>query len=448
MDRSSTGTPDDRDPRPGGTGRVPTGPARDALALLEDTAPGQWVPDVLGPGFSHTTLPQGADEEGPVVSTLVRYRPEDAAPAGHRDGDARPPWWAPLALDVRAGLDRMLATAARRPGTRGSGRAAPGGSRDAAADGPSGRPATDSGSGPTVVLALHGWTDYFYNTGLARFWAARGARFYALDLRRFGRSLRPWQTPGFVTDLAEYDDDLAAALTAIRADVGRVGRFVVCAHSTGGLIASLWADRHPGTVDALVLNSPWLEMQGSWLVRYAAAGIVDPVARLRPRARLKLPETDHYWQSLSGEAHGEWELHPLWRPRLAFPVTAGWISAVLAGHARVARGLDVGCPVLVLTSDRTHLGTQFDAEMLLTDTVIEVDTVRQRALKLGREVSVVAVRHAMHDVFTSSAGPRAEAYAAVGRWADGYLRSASAAPRQTPVAESGRGSSGASTAAP
>lgn len=348
-----------------------------------DTEPGQWLDDDLGPGFSYTSVNPGHDEEGPVCATLVRYLPPSL----------EKPHWRDAMLNVRQGLDR-----ARRP-----------------------RPPRPPGPAVDVVLGLHGWTDYFYNPELARYWSGRGFRFYALDLRRYGRSLRSWQTPGFVTDLAEYDADIQAALEAIRHDVGRVGRIVVTAHSTGGLTASLWANRNPGVLSALVLNSPWLEMQGSWLVRNAAAGLLEPLARVRPRARIKLPEVDHYWQSLSNRAHGEWEVHPLWRPRHAFPVTAGWISAVLAGHAEVARGLDIRCPVLVMTSDKTHLGTAFEPEMLVTDTIIEVETVRQRALKLGNEVSIVRIERGMHDLFTSAAPTRRKAYDAVGRFCDGYL---------------------------
>lgn len=357
-----------------------------------DTLPGQWLDDVLGPGFSYTSIARGHDAEGPLTATLVRYLPpgrqKQQLPTERHH-------WRDAMLDLRQGLERALAQ-------RGNVEAADPAPVD-------------------VVLGMHGWTDYFYNAQMARYWAERGYRFYALDLRRYGRSLRPWQTPGFITGLTEYDVDIEAALDTIREDVGVVGRIVCIAHSTGGLTASLYAHRNPGVFSALILNSPWLEMQGSWLVRNAAAGLLDPLARVRPKARIKLPEVDHYWQSLSDRAQGEWDIHPIWRPRHAFPVTAGWITAVLAGHAEVNHGLDIKAPVLVMTSDRTHLGTSFEPEMMFSDTVIEVETVRQRALKLGNEVTVVRIEHAMHDLFTSGSEVRATAYEAVSRFCEGYL---------------------------
>ena len=40
-----------------------------------------------------------------------------------------------------------------------------------------------------AVLYLHGWNDYFFQTHVADAFSAAGFAFYALDLRRYGRSL-------------------------------------------------------------------------------------------------------------------------------------------------------------------------------------------------------------------------------------------------------------------
>ena len=55
-----------------------------------------------------------------------------------------------------------------------------------------------------AVLHVHGFADYFFHTEYARWWADRGYTFYALDLRKYGRSLREHQTPNYVADLDEY----------------------------------------------------------------------------------------------------------------------------------------------------------------------------------------------------------------------------------------------------
>jgi hypothetical protein len=48
----------------------------------------------------------------------------------------------------------------------------------------------DGGTARRAVLALHGYTDYFFNTELADRFAERGFAFYALDLHKCGRSRR------------------------------------------------------------------------------------------------------------------------------------------------------------------------------------------------------------------------------------------------------------------
>ncbi|HWD23096.1 MAG TPA: alpha/beta hydrolase, partial [Burkholderiales bacterium] len=48
-----------------------------------------------------------------------------------------------------------------------------------------------------AVLYVHGFADYFFQRHMAQRFAAEGYAFYALDLRKHGRSLRPHQHPNF-----------------------------------------------------------------------------------------------------------------------------------------------------------------------------------------------------------------------------------------------------------
>ena len=83
-----------------------------------------------------------------------------------------------------------------------------------------------------AVLQIHGYSDYFYQTVAADFWVAQGYDFYAIDLRKYGRSLLPGQTPAYVEQLDTYYEELDAALEII---AKRHDHIVVSAHSTGGL---------------------------------------------------------------------------------------------------------------------------------------------------------------------------------------------------------------------
>ena len=66
-----------------------------------------------------------------------------------------------------------------------------------------------------AVLYVHGWNDYFFQTHLADHLTDLGFDFYAIDLRRYGRSLRRGHLHGFITDLDDYGLELAAATEVI-----------------------------------------------------------------------------------------------------------------------------------------------------------------------------------------------------------------------------------------
>lgn len=282
-------------------------------------------------------------------------------------------------------------------------------------------PQTAMSGGPRrrAVLFLHGWSDYFFNTGLAGFWAAEGHDFYALDMHNHGRSLQDGAPQGFVTDLQAYDAEINAALEIVTngapdTDVTLMG------HSQGGLVAVLWAVRNPGRVNRLVLNSPWLEMhRGPW-IRRAVNTLVGPVARLRPEAVLRLPERQFYWRSISDEADGEWTLDPRYRPPQAFPVRAAWLRAVLDGQAEVARGLRLSVPVLVLLSTASSNGMVWSDRMLRTDAVLDVSAIALRAATLGDSVTLERIEGALHDVFLSAPEVRTEAFDRLSRWLRAY----------------------------
>ncbi|MEJ1193329.1 alpha/beta hydrolase [Pseudarthrobacter sp. CCNWLW207] len=289
---------------------------------------------------------------------------------------------------------------------------------------PAGAPITKASSRRRAVLFLHGWSDYFFNVDLARFWTERGYEFFALDMHNHGRSLRPDAPGGYVANLADYDAEISKAIGIISGD-GPEPELTMMGHSTGGLVAALWVSDHPGAASHLILNSPWLEMHGNSFVRRAASTMVGPMARFRPEAILRLPERGFYWRTISSSAEGEWALDDRYRPPMAFPLRAGWLSAVLAGHARVARGLGIEIPILVLLSGGSANGPFWTEEMRRTDAVLDVNIIALRALTLGRTVTVERIDGALHDVFLSPARVRADAYARLERWLRGYAGASS-----------------------
>ncbi|MGV9678291.1 alpha/beta hydrolase [Nocardia sp. NPDC003482] len=318
---------------------------------------GTWQPDVLGPDYEQLTIPLGADPDGEGT--------------------------------VEATVVRY-------------------------------RAATDD-TATSAVLYLHGFTDYFFQRHVAEHMAARGYRFYALDLRKCGRSYRPGQTAHYVTDLALYDTELNRALEIVRAETGLP--VLVMAHSTGGLVASLWLDRLNRAkgaaaqgITGVVLNSPWFDLQGPSYYRTVGTALIHGLGRLRRMAKLPGPEASTYGDSLHHTVSGEWDYNLDWKPLTGFPVHFGWLRAIRMGHAQLQRGLDIGVPALILRSKVTKFMRKYGPAADVSDVVLDVRQIQRWAGCLGDRTSIVPLEGARHDVFLSSESVRAKAFEELDNW--------------------------------
>ncbi|MFI0795671.1 alpha/beta hydrolase [Micromonospora rubida] len=273
-----------------------------------------------------------------------------------------------------------------------------------------------------AVLYVHGYVDYFFQTHVADFYAERGWDFYALDLRKYGRSLLPHQTPNFCRDLGDYFPELDAAARIIREDDGH-DTLLTMGHSTGGLIISLWAHarRDSGIVDGLVLNSPFFDINAPWLVRRPLAAAASRLARRAPRRIIPAGVGNVYGESLHTERRGEWTYDLAWKPLAGFPVRAGWLAAIRAGQRQLRAGLDIQVPVLLACSTRSFRGTKWHDSAALADAVLDVEHMVRWAPRLGRHVTLARFDGGMHDLTLSGPAVREKVFAEVGRWAEAFL---------------------------
>jgi alpha-beta hydrolase superfamily lysophospholipase len=273
-------------------------------------------------------------------------------------------------------------------------------------------------AGPTTkaVLHVHGFADYFFQTGYAEWWTERGYDFYALDLRKYGRSLRSHQTPNYVTDLRDYYAEIDAAWQRVTVR-DEHPEIVISAHSTGGLVVALWADdRRPAELAGAVMNSPWLDLQGSAMLRVVGTPIIKQVGAWQPMREIKRHVPGFYTRSLHRDYDGEWDFDLLWKPIESFKIYAGWLRAIREGHARMHRGLGLPCPVLVLSSGRSSMPEQMGEDVHGTDIVLDVVQIRRWATAFGPHVTYIALEGARHDVVLSREEPRRAAYDAISTW--------------------------------
>ncbi|RAY11844.1 alpha/beta hydrolase [Actinomadura craniellae] len=271
-----------------------------------------------------------------------------------------------------------------------------------------------------AVLYVHGFVDYFFQRHLADFYLAQGYDFYALDLRKYGRSLRPHQTPNFVDSLTDYFPEIDEAVRIVREEDGH-DVLLVNGHSTGGLVAALWADRSGDRLDGLFLNSPFLDLNVPALTRRVGSGLAWTLRRPFPRATLPAAVSELYARSLHRDHDGEWEFDLAWKPLTGFPVRAAWLAAIRRGQRRVHAGLGIDVPTLVMASTRSVRPRPGVVDLSSADAVLDVEHMARWAPRLGSHVTLVRIEGGMHDLVLSPGPTRDRVFTELARWMRGYL---------------------------
>ena len=286
-----------------------------------------------------------------------------------------------------------------------------------------------------TVLYLHGRNDYFFQTEMADRLRQAGAAFYALDMRKYGRSLRPHQTIGYTDDLSVYDEEIGEAIEIIREERDDEP-LVLAGHSTGGLIATLWAHRHPGVLAGLILNSAWLEMQSMAAWRGAMAPVIGRIASRNPMWEVPSGGAGHYGRSLTGRATSKlpipaglspddpsvagWPIIQEWKRPESYPVPASWLDAIMAGHETVEKDVHLECPVLSMVSTSAYVDEEWCERVFTSDTVLDPVVIAQRSLGLS-DLVTIARFPGKHDLALSDAPVREQVYATMRGWLDAFV---------------------------
>lgn len=249
-----------------------------------------------------------------------------------------------------------------------------------------------------AVLYVHGFIDYFFQRHLAQRFALEGYSFYALDLRKHGRSLRAHQHPNFCKSINEYYADITRALLIIGEPVALIG------HSMGGLICSLYA--HDGErrkyIRALCLNSPFFQFNVPPALRGLLA-VATKLGRVFPFLSDPRGVPPEYPMSLHKNYGGEWDFDLALKPIHGFPVYYGWARAIRQAQARVHAGLAIKCPVLSMHSDEA-------------DILLNWKHIARWSQKLGKNVTVQSFPGALHDLILSKKEIRESVFESMFRW--------------------------------
>ena len=243
---------------------------------------------------------------------------------------------------------------------------------------------SDKGNGRSV-LYIHGFNDYFFQREMACRFNEQGFHFYALDLRKYGRSWLPHQK--------------------------------LLGHSTGGLIATLYAKENGDSslFDGIMLNSPFFDFNKSWFVKKCIP-FVALVGGFLPGIKIAGGFTEQYGKFLHRESRGEWEYNLAWKPHVAPRINLGWVRAIHKAQRELRQPFEVRKPVLVLHSERSVSNFSNEEQVQSRDAILNVRDIQQVARNIRGQVEIVSVLGGLHDLVLSCKEVRGKVYQIMFDW--------------------------------
>lgn len=282
---------------------------------------------------------------------------------------------------------------------------------------------TEKARPKAAVLYIHGFNDYYFQTLTAEKLDSAGYAFYAIDLHNYGRSLRQGETIGELRDIASYFPELDSVLAKIGAEVGDSVPKVLLGHSTGGLVSLAYAAaRDNGShLGAIVLNSPFLEMNVSWIMRDVLFPLLAPLGHKFPNIPIPRGVNDNYSVSLLKSMKGEWEFDTTLKVTGSIPVDLGWTAAINDAQKLAKSGMQIVPPVLVMHSSCSAKEKEWGEEYTRCDGVLDVEDIRNYGAHLGPDVRLVQIQDGLHDLYLSRKDVRDNAYQVTIEFLDGHF---------------------------
>lgn len=267
-----------------------------------------------------------------------------------------------------------------------------------------------------AVLYIHGYNDYFFQSELGDSILLHGYQFYALDLRKYGRSLLPHQDAFYCKSLQEYFADIDTALTIIRQEGNK--KIILMGHSTGGLISTYYLKHHPNApIDGLVLNSPFLDWNFGWLMEDIVLPTVSFLGNYFPEWIVQSGGNPSYAYSLLKDFYGEWTFNTNWKMPFGHPKRAGWIHAIHTAQQDLQENCTIHCPILLLSSSQSYPESKiWHEEYMHSDIVLSVDDIQKFGTRLSPNVTAKCINGGIHDLFLSPKPARDRAYSLLFSW--------------------------------
>ncbi len=270
--------------------------------------------------------------------------------------------------------------------------------------------------GKVPVLYIHGFSDYFFHPHMAERFEQEGYNFFALELRKYGNSIRLHQHANYCRSMFEYFEEIDQTLKIITSESEK--KAVLMGHSNGGLIASLYANhgKNKDQIQILILNSPFLDLNLNPIIQKLAIPVLGGIAKIFPYSKVNNIINPLYPKSLDKKFYGEWEINNNWKPIAGFPGYFSWLKAVSDAQKSVAKKSKIEIPILFLHASDSFNPKIWEERIKTSDIILNVGKIKNKANKLGQNVTILEFEDAMHDIFLSKLSVRERAFDQVFDW--------------------------------
>ena len=267
-----------------------------------------------------------------------------------------------------------------------------------------------------AVLYIHGFIDYFFQTEMAEQFNQHGFNFYALDLRKYGRSHLPHQKYYNVREIAEYDAEISQALDIIGAEDHEA--ILLCGHSTGGLTTTLYAAHHPDhpLIKALWVNSPFYDFNMNPIKKKLGLPNISRVGKICPDLEFPSQLNKWYVTSLHKSLKGEWDFNLEWKKATYPLVRLSFIRAIFEAQKEIHRGVTLKVPALVMHSDQTKNPKKWHKYAQSSDLILDVNHIDKYAKKINGDVTICEIKNGLHDLVLSEKSVRENVYQQLFEW--------------------------------
>ena len=269
-----------------------------------------------------------------------------------------------------------------------------------------------------AILYIHGFNDYFFQEEMAKKFNNQGYNFYALDLRKYGRSYLSHQKLNNVRSLIEYDEEIDLALQIIKSENNN--QVILKGHSTGGLIVTNYAGNHLNNnlFHGIICNSPFYEFNLNIIEIKIGIPMLSMLNKYFPNKLISSGFSKLYGYSLHEKKHGEWNYSLTWKPHEIPKVNLGFISAIYNAQKKIQNNLIIDVPLLVMYSNTSIYENHWSEKFKEGDAVLNVNHIRNYASKIKGNVTSFEIKNGMHDLILSKKTVRENVYKKMFEWID------------------------------